>query len=536
MLNDGSEDIEEEIKEEIEVETDTNPQLQCTYDKFLLESVALNNKPQNQCQNILKNQMKEIITDIKQEKIETLKNKNSLKRQILKDLNDKFSNFHVEPPQPQKAKIEKNEKEEDNIICNVEQTRFVENPQFNETKNRENTLLESFQESQDKVYNINIEEFIKDNTQKVDIDNMNNIKSEGHSNHSNYLNQNDTVENPFIHPTDNTYNNSFQNNNVSVNNTTVHGNPYLQQKIKDNYNQFLMNSQKNNQITGRFNALNNNNGMVKEKDQRLILVDSCTNDEERLMKQQKIERLRQKKLKELEDKNRNIRKKSKSKPTIHNNNNNSNQNELPNINPSISSKRKIMNQRPSTAKNNSNLISNQSNSSKIRPNTSKNNISNMSNNISSVNSAVNDSNMSRIPIKIKREECIIANQKVKNVKYSKMSNKNTIKKAIREVCLAGPHYKDSREKIIEIIDNCTCENYIILFKGDYGFYLNGVYTYDSQNKQIELLTCINNAPNFIDSTMVAKYYKYNISQNQFKELGGNKGFSVIVDGITLMGK
>ena len=164
MLNDGSEDIEEEIKEEIEVETDTNPQLQCTYDKFLLESVALNNKPQNQCQNILKKQMKEIITDIKQEKIETLKNKNSLKRQILKDLNDKFSNFHVEPPQPQKAKIEKNEKEEDNIICNVEQTRFVENPQFNETKNRENTLLESFQESQDKVYNINIEEFIKDNT------------------------------------------------------------------------------------------------------------------------------------------------------------------------------------------------------------------------------------------------------------------------------------------------------------------------------------------------------------------------------------
>ena len=141
-----------------------------------------------------------------------------------------------------------------------------------------------------------------------------------------------------------------------------------------------------------------------------------------------------------------------------------------------------------------------------------------------------------IPIKIKREECIIANQKVKNVKYSKMSNKNTIKKAIREVCLAGPHYKDSREKIIEIIDNCTCENYIILFKGDYGFYLNGVYTYDSQNKQIELLTCINNAPNFIDSSMVAKYYKYNISQNQFKELGGNKGFSVIVDGITLMGK
>ena len=103
----------------------------------------------------------------------------------------------------------------------------------------------------------------------------------------------------------------------------------------------------------------------------------------------------------------------------------------------------------------------------------------------------------------------------------------------KEVCLAGPHYKDSREKILSIIDSCESENYIILFKGDYGFYLHGVYTYDSQNKQIELLTCINDAPNFIDSSMVEKYYRYNISQKQFKELGGNKEFSVIVDGIIL---
>ena len=39
---------------------------------------------------------------------------------------------------------------------------------------------------------------------------------------------------------------------------------------------------------------------------------------------------------------------------------------------------------------------------------------------------------------------------------------------------------------------------------------------------LNFLTCINNALNSIDNTMVTTYYKYNMSQNQFKELSGNK--------------
>ena len=144
------------------------------------------------------------------------------------------------------------------------------------------------------------------------------------------------------------------------------------------------------------------------------------------------------------------------------------------------------------------------------------------------------SNLTRVPIKIQREESIIANKKVKNVKYNKMSNKKVIIKAINKVCLAGIPNREYREKIIEIINKCTCENYIILFKGNYGsFNLRAVYTFDIENSNIELLTCINNAPNFIDSSMVTTYYKYNISQNQFKELSGNKEFSVIVDGVCI---
>ena len=71
------------------------------------------------------------------------------------------------------------------------------------------------------------------------------------------------------------------------------------------------------------------------------------------------------------------------------------------------------------------------------------------------NNTSNYSTLSRIPIKIEREESKIANKKVKNVHYSKMSNKKIIKKAINEVCLAGNSNREYRDKINEIIDKCN---------------------------------------------------------------------------------
>ena len=195
--------------------------------------------------------------------------------------------------------------------------------------------------------------------------------------------------------------------------------------------------------------------------------------------------------------------------------------------------------------NNNNIINNKRPSSKNFKNVnnnikiSSNKITSKSNNISKINDNTiilnNISNISnRIPVKIQREESIIANKKIKNIKYNKISNKKIIIKAINKVCLAGIPNKEYREKILEIINNCSCENYIILFKGNFGsFNLKAVYTFNIENKVIELLTCINNSPNFIYENMVSTFYKYNISQNQFKELKGNKEFNVIVDGICI---
>ena len=408
--------------------------------------------------------------------------------------------------------------------------------------------------------------------------NMNNCINENY-------NKNENIDNLIL---DDNEKKKLNKNKGKQLNYIVNGDPYQQQKILDNYHNFQSernnNGNYNNYHNKRFNSLskpknidlnnNINNNNFEEQNPRVFIVDDCKTEEER----KKIEQKREKKLKVLEENIQKRRAKSKSKPETNvivnsindtsinssllskrtnnnqnknNKNNNKNNSKRP-ITASINSQNKnIKNNNNKNNINNNNLNSsnlndsnlNKSNQSKIssnkkRPLTSKsNNISNIhditinSNNVSNIS---NFSNLTRVPIKIQREQSILANKKVKNVKYNKMSNKKVIIKAINKVCLAGIPNREYREKILEIIEKCSCENYIILFKGNYGsFNLRAVYTYDIENSNIELLTCINNAPNFIDNTMVTTYYKYNMSQNQFKELSGNKEFSVIVDGVCI---
>ena len=335
----------------------------------------------------------------------------------------------------------------------------------------------------------------------------------------------------------------------------------------------------NQQLTAKFNALasrekhykNSNNDSNEnfknyEKKSEMIYIDDCQNEEERKAKQKKFEELKQKKLRELEEKISHKRAKSKPKPII--NHQESSQTKHGNISnnkqpiilrPKMSKTKQITyvnNQTKNSHvaisainKDSSNINPTYENDKKslnsIKPKKPSRPFSTKSNNFPRINTKHNNttlmsnntshySTLSRVPIKIEREESKIANKKVKNVHYSKMSNKKIIKKAINEVCLAGNTNKEYRDKINEIIDKCEYENYIILFRGNYGrFDIKAIYTYDIQNKNIELLTCIGNAPNFIDSSMVATFYKYNISANQFKELRGTKEFSCIVDGVCL---
>ena len=644
-------DDEEEIKEDIIIENDEDnnnnkkqyDQITTTYDKFLLDSIAIDGKEnKNEYHYILKNQMANIIDDIKKKQNEEQKNKNNIKKMIFQNMENIFFNQKDE----NKNIEEENKVSNDNNINdikinnakNININQYTLNPQqminqnnntedinnsnnylenlrdldesndndktekiyskdnINISNNNENTtkneeknksinlnikkdrgyLNNQNEEPDSKEYNINIEDFLKDNTANDEdiVNNATNLNVENSENNINniYPNQFDEYKNE----------KKVDNKNIKY---TVMGNPEMEKKINENYDYFSQKNKNsmnmNQQLTAKFNALasrekhyknndNDSNEIYKNYDKKseMIYIDDCQNEEERKAKQKKFEELKQKKLKELEQKISHKRAKSKPKPIINNNqeNNDSNKND------NISSNRKPIILCPKTSKtkpmtyvnnhtknshvaisainkDDSNINSNYYNDKKsqnitkskkmARPfstksnnfpkiNNNHNNTTLMSNNISHF------STISRVPIKIEREESKIANKKVKNVHYSKMSNKKIIKKAINEVCLAGNNNKEYRDKINEIIDKCEFENYIILFRGNYGrFDIKAIYTYDIQNKNIEILTCMGNAPNFIDASMVATFYKYNVSANQFKELRGTKEFSCIVDGVCL---
>jgi len=643
-LFDEIDDDEEEIKEEIVIENDNdseninkkqNEQIQNTYDKFLIESVAMNGfENKNEYHYMLKNQMANIIDDIKKKQNEEQTNKNNIKKMIFQNMENIFFNKNTE-----ENKVN-NDYNFDNINQNIEKNininQYTLNPQQIQKENNKlenftnynrNDYLENLRdldESNDKTEKINSHENIditnnveiNENEEKNNSININNKRNRGYLNNQNeevdskeyniniddFLKENNSNEEDIVNndtnlnidnsksninnPNENFYlekKNDVDNKNIKY---TVMGNPELKNKINENYDYF---SQKNKnsinihqQLTAKFNALasrekhyknndNDSNENYKNYDKKseMIYIDDCQNEEERKAKQKKFEELKQKKLRELEQKISHKRAKSKPKAinninnqenNINKNNNNISNNKQPIIIRPKTSKTKpityVNNQTKNThvaisainkedsnlnpfdekEKKSSNIIKSKKVSRPFstksnnfpRVNTKHNNTTLMSNNTSHF------STISRVPIKIEREESKIANKKVKNVHYSKMSNKKIIKKAINEVCLAGNSNKEYRDKINEIIDKCEFENYIILFRGNYGrFDIKAIYTYDIQNKNIEILTCMGNAPNFIDSSMVASFYKYNVSANQFKELRGTKEFSCIVDGVCL---
>ena len=616
MLNNNNNNFQEEedIKEEIEAdyndfETDENvlKNVECTYDKFLLESCAFDGKKQNEYHNLLKNQMKNIISDIKEKNQENHLNQINAKKKIFKDFenilngnkipqeNNNYNNFNAQfnkknyeatfNPQFNNINNQNNNENIDNInndknvnLNNEINHQNSKEKEYNLDSDNNDKLIES---SDSKSYNINIDDFIKDNTMNEDIVNNvgnnsyllnNNNNKNIYNNNNNYNNNynnnininnnnnnnnnyNNNNNNKFVNNknNDNNYNtnkdNKFNNNNNYNNNNknfiyTLKDDPEQEKIIQENLNAFKKynNIQKKEKNSDRFTSLysnprylNNNNN---NNNNNVIYVDDCKNSAERKLQQKYFDEMKQKKLKQLEERIQKNR--SRSKPKIATSNKN-NSNLIDQSDYSINNNKTIK-KRPTTANTKKIVITahnNNNNKNKNRPSTAKsnnlltpaNNLSNLTNN-TTINS--NYSHIStRVPVKITREQSKIANKKVKNVKYNKMSNKNSIKKAIAEVCLAGVPNKDYREQILKIIDNCSCENYIILFRNYGRFDLKAVYTYDNEKDYIELLTCINNAPDFLENEQIFKFYKFNMAKNQFSELNGIKNFSVIVDGICI---
>ena len=105
-LFDEIDDDEEEIKEDIVIENDEikdnndkqiNNQYTTTYDKFLIDSVAIDGiQNRNEYHYILKNQMVNIIDDIKKKQDEEQKNKNNIKKMIYQNMENIFFNKNMD--------------------------------------------------------------------------------------------------------------------------------------------------------------------------------------------------------------------------------------------------------------------------------------------------------------------------------------------------------------------------------------------------------------------------------------------------------
>lgn len=135
---------------------------------------------------------------------------------------------------------------------------------------------------------------------------------------------------------------------------------------------------------------------------------------------------------------------------------------------------------------------------------------------------------------IENSKSKIANKFIneKEVDFSKKSNKQIIKNAIVNVCLAGITNSQVRTKVLEVIDSCKCENFIILFKDNVGRKdLKAVYTFNCD--KIELLTYTKDSPLSIENEAVKCFYKYDTSKKEFKELKNLKKFCHIVDAVSL---
>uniref|UniRef100_UPI00358F5C5E calmodulin-regulated spectrin-associated protein 1 isoform X2 n=1 Tax=Myxine glutinosa TaxID=7769 RepID=UPI00358F5C5E len=114
---------------------------------------------------------------------------------------------------------------------------------------------------------------------------------------------------------------------------------------------------------------------------------------------------------------------------------------------------------------------------------------------------------------------------------SAKSNKHIICNAICHCCLAGKVNEPQKNKIIEELERCDANHFVILFR-DAGCQFRGVYTFSPDTETMGRLIGV--GPRSITSRMVDRLYKYNSDRKQFSFIPA-KTMSVSVDALTIQG-
>ncbi|XP_073688830.1 calmodulin-regulated spectrin-associated protein 2-like, partial [Garra rufa] len=112
---------------------------------------------------------------------------------------------------------------------------------------------------------------------------------------------------------------------------------------------------------------------------------------------------------------------------------------------------------------------------------------------------------------------------------SAKSNKHIIQNALAHCCLAGKVNEGQKNKILEEMEKCGANNFLILFR-DSGCQFRSLYTYSPDTEEINKLSGI--GPKSISRKMIDGLYKYNSDRKQFSQIPA-KTMSANVDAITI---
>ncbi|XP_016067335.1 PREDICTED: calmodulin-regulated spectrin-associated protein 1 isoform X1 [Miniopterus natalensis] len=112
---------------------------------------------------------------------------------------------------------------------------------------------------------------------------------------------------------------------------------------------------------------------------------------------------------------------------------------------------------------------------------------------------------------------------------SSKSNKPIIHNAVSHCCLAGKVNEPHKNSILEELEKCDANHYIILFR-DAGCQFRALYCYYPDSEEIYKLT--GTGPKSITKKMIDKLYKYSSDRKQFNLIPA-KTMSVSVDALTI---
>ncbi|KAJ8384655.1 hypothetical protein AAFF_G00199870 [Aldrovandia affinis] len=111
------------------------------------------------------------------------------------------------------------------------------------------------------------------------------------------------------------------------------------------------------------------------------------------------------------------------------------------------------------------------------------------------------------------------------------SNKFIIHNALSRCCLAGKVNEQQRSKIVEEMDKCPANHFLILFR-DSSCQFRAVYTMSPESEEMVRLTGI--GPRVISTGTVESIYKYSSDRKQFSAIP-SKTMSMSVDAFTIPG-